>query len=219
MRNLILTALLLIFVFPAFSDTEFRATAAASLDFASVPNAKDAISAFASSPDPYYGIGWEVIMGNIGIGGNYLADFTRDANKKWTVSWLAEALFVSYHLFGAGAIFDLFGQAGVGCAGSVYIGSPDISNTGNDVSIQPEPTVLAMSLFPFFSIGTSLKISNVVIGTKLSYVPGLAPVPVTQFDTYPLKNFQVSLFVGPSFVKKKQADTDGDKKDDCNCNS
>ncbi len=209
MRSFIAVILLAGILFPANADIEARVTAAMSVPFIEVPEPSDVLKAISNrQSELFYGVGWEVIVNHVGIGGNYLVDFYRDENRKWTVDWLAEAIYASYHLFRSGSFIDLFAQAGIGSAGSVYLGRDYYMHGSTDPGYQITLQSLTIGVFPFVSAGVAFDLSGLLIGTKLTYEPFIKPPPVTDFDAYPLKNFQVMIFIGASFENNKE---------DCDC--
>jgi hypothetical protein len=219
MRLIAVMILLVGIIFPAYSDMEARVIAATSVPFMEIPEPSDVLKAIRTrQSELFYGIGWEVIMNHVGIGGNYLVDFYRDENRKWSVDWFAEALYASYHLFGAGSFIDVFAQAGIGSAGSVYLGGDYYNrHQSTDPNYQLTLQRLTIGIFPYVAAGAAINLSGLIIGTKLNYMPFITPPPVTDFDAYPLKNFQVMIFIGTSFEKKhKDSDSDNDESD-CDC--
>jgi hypothetical protein len=204
MRIFISIAMIVMIAFPAFSDVEIRAGAGTSVTFVELPDFDGVVRAMASpGAKMYYGVGWEVIFDRIGVGGNYFVDFDRDANKVWSVEWLTEALYVSYHLFGAGSFFDLFGNAGIGCSGSIRL---DNSYYSADMIISDG---LLISLYPFFDTGIAFNLGGVVVGAKVGYVPWMSPPPVSPIDQYPMNNFNVSIFIQASFMARRDTCSEG----------
>jgi hypothetical protein len=211
MRYSLVLILLLAVLVPSFSEpTENRIVGFAAVPFFDAPKASEVIDALADArSDIFYGLGWEYIFDRIGFGGNFGVNFIRDDSMDWSAEWYGEAIYVSYHLFGAGAFFDLFGQMGLGSAGSVQLGKAKI-NEDTDAS-----TLLTIGIFPFVSIGCAFNLHGFIIGTKLNYTPFISPPPATDFNEYPLKRVQAIVFIGIS--------TDGQKtkifsKGDCDCN-
>jgi len=141
----------------------------------------------------FWGLGWEVILRKIGMGGNYYTNFMQDEVREWTVQWYSEVFFLSYHFFGGSSFLDPFVQAGLGCAGSVYLGETDIFLNKESAGR------LSLSIFPFVSAGLALNFDGYFIGAKCNYLPVIKPVPVTDIKIYDLMNTQLSLFAGLSF--------------------
>ena len=122
----------------------------------------------------------------------YLVDFIHvnselpDLDYEWYFDWIGSWDF-RYHILGNFAI-DPFLEFGLGCAGRV-----DISNyEGNGDLRDP----LQLSLFTQGGGGAALRLDNFHIGGKLLYRISNSLVPATQFETYPLKNFQLAFFGG-----------------------
>lgn len=138
------------------------------------------------------GMYWEVLFGQFGFGMTYLVDFTHISSElpglqyEWYLDWIGSWDF-RYHILGNFAI-DPFLEFGLGSAGRV-----DISDyEGNDELRDP----LQLSLFTQGGGGVALRLDNFHIGGKLLYRISNSPVPATQFETYPLKNFQLAFFGG-----------------------
>jgi len=70
--------------------------------------------------NPVYGMAWEVIFDNIGLGGHYgvyfkeLVDYGLE--EEWDMDWKGD-MFLSYHFFGEKTFIDPFVEIGIGNAG------------------------------------------------------------------------------------------------------
>jgi len=138
------------------------------------------------SQPPFAGVGWEVIVGRVGLGGEYDVNFTRSAPGSWWVDWYAQPLFLSWHPFRTGSVVDPFAQAGLGSAGRVFIDQWTGSAADN----------MLISIFPFVAGGLSLDLDGFLVSGKVSYAPFMTPPPATAFSNYPMGNFQVTLGAG-----------------------
>jgi hypothetical protein len=58
---------------------------------------------------------------------------------------------------------------------------------------------LVMSLYGQAGGGVALRFSEMHVGARALYRFLNRPVPGTPYETYPLKNFQLSLFAGVAF--------------------
>jgi hypothetical protein len=141
------------------------------------PTAQQIIDTF-TSPDqpPFAGVGWEVIIGKVGFGGEYDADFTRTPQGTWWLDWITQPLFLSYHFFRTSYFFDPFIQAGVGCAGRVYLQQWPESGISSDLFI---------SIYPFVAAGLGLDLSGFLLSTKVSYAPFMSAPPASPITAYP----------------------------------
>lgn len=168
----------------AFADARVDLTAVISKDFAVSPSLDQAVGAL-QAQTPLGGFGWEVIFGHIGIGGSYAVDFHKDAPSAWWLDWESQALYASFHILGCKSFIDPFVDAGIGCAGRVFLGpSADAGSA------------LALTIYPFVSAGAALELNGLRVGAKLSYALGQSAIPVTEIPEYPLGNFQLSAFAG-----------------------
>ena len=168
----------------AFAETRVDVTAVISKDFMSSPSFNQAVSALGNDTT-FGGIGWEVVMDHIGIGGQYLVDFHEDSPNGWWLDWNGQAAYASYHILGASSFIDPFVDLGVGSAGRVFLG-PEATGASR----------LAISVFPFASAGASLDLQGFRLGAKLSCSLGHTAIPATSIPDYPLGRFQVSVFAG-----------------------
>lgn len=159
-----------------------------SADFLRGTSVQTIIGTFASPDQPLFaGVGWEIIIGKVGFGGDYMASFIRQPGSGWWwADWYAAPLFLSYHPLRQGYFLDPFVQAGVGCAGRVFL-HEWIGAARNN---------LFLSIFPFIAAGLDLNLDGLLVGTKVSYAPFMSPPPATDFDNYPLGAIQVTLSVG-----------------------
>jgi hypothetical protein len=171
---------------PLVAQTRVDLTAVITKDFIDSPTFDQAARAL-DAQVPMVGFGWEVVMGHVGIGGSYAADFNQDVPSEWWVDWNGQGVYASYHIFGAGSFIDPFVDAGLGCAGRVFIG-PE----GNPAD------KLALTIYPFVSAGAALELSGLRLGAKVSYALNQSAVPATTIPGYPLGRFQVSAFAGLS---------------------
>jgi hypothetical protein len=184
---------------PAAFAATFSLTGGVAQDFTGLPTAEQAIQTLSANSQPLWGLGWEVVLRNIGFGGTYLVNFTRDAQKDWQIDWYGQALFISYHLLGGSAFIDPFIQTGLGCAGreSLVPGVVVYDTWGNYFyESYPLPDI---SIFPFLTAGLTFHLDAFTIGAKLTYVPFNSGIPVTDIPTYPLGSFQVVVFTGMTF--------------------
>ncbi|MGA2766030.1 MAG: hypothetical protein ABSG17_22035 [Spirochaetia bacterium] len=171
---------------PAFAGS-VHLTGSLSADFLKGPSAQQIIDSFTSTGQPpFSGFGWEVIIGKVGLGGEYDASFFRTTTGAWWLDWYSQPLFLSYHFFRTGYFLDPFLQAGLGGAGRVHLDEW----TGSDASN------LYISIFPFIAGGLSLDLSGLLLSGKVSYAPFMTPPPATVFSNSPLGSVQVTLSAG-----------------------
>ena len=169
-----------------FAQTRVDLSAVIGKDFIDSPSFDQATRAL-QSQKPFVGFGWEVVMTHVGIGGSYIIDFSEDIPSAWWIDWDAQAVYASYHLLGTRSFVDPFVDAGIGCAGRVFLG-PDGSPADK----------IALTLYPFASAGAALELNGLRLGAKLSYALNQSAIPATTIPGYPLGRFQVSAFAGLS---------------------
>lgn len=175
---------LALFSCAAFAQTRVDLDAAIGKDFSGPPSLDQAERAL-EADSPFLGLGWEVVMGHLGLGGSVLVDFNENPPADWWLDWDAQPLFASYHLLGSRSFIDPFVDAGLGCAGRVYLG--------------PGPTAedrLLLTLYPFVGAGAALVLDGLHLGAKLSYALDRSAIPATAIPAYPLGRFQAQVFAG-----------------------
>jgi hypothetical protein len=177
------------------SKTLFTLSGTVAQDFATLPAVKDDYRGYDRLDQPLWGIGWEVVLKRIGLGGTYMVSFSHDDQDRDLLNWYCQGFFISYHFLGGGAFLDPFIQAGAGCAGRARLkrsrdDDDEVHVTGSDVSL---------TLFPYLSAGVALDLDGFTFGGKLNYVPFQSEVPVTDILPQPVGSFQVQLFVGVTF--------------------
>ena len=145
----------------------------------------------------YPGLYWEVIPSDkFGFGMTYLVKFNRETSTlsetdyAWFLDWIASWDF-RYHFF-SDSFLDPFVEAGIGCAGRADI-------TSYDYGFEDERDDLLMSLFGQAGGGMAFHFREMHVGAKALYRFLDRPLPATRFDTYPLKNFHLSVFAGVAF--------------------
>jgi hypothetical protein len=169
---------------PALAEARVDLTVIVDKDFSARPTVDQAVAAL-ETETPFCGVGWQVVMGHVGLGGNYAVDFIEESGSDWWLDWNAQAIYASFHLFEPKAFLDPYVEAGLGCSGQVYLGPSGGSG---------EP--LAISLYPFVAAGLAVNFRPLRVGAQLSYSPWSSPIPVTPIPEFPLGAFQVSIFAG-----------------------
>jgi hypothetical protein len=188
-----ISLLLLLLMFTGMLSAEiFRIGGIGAMELMNNPIHEENRQEFDGEVDIIPGIYWEVILGQIGFGMTYMGDFTSLKSElpqieyEWYFDWIGSWDF-RYHILG-NFVLDPFLEFGLGSAGRV-----DISDyEGNDELRDP----LQLSLFTQAGGGVSVKLDTFHLGGKLLYRISNSPVPATQFDMYPLKNFQLAFFGG-----------------------
>ena len=171
------------------ADTRVDLTAVLGKDFIGSPSFNQAVEALGGDR-PLFGLGWEVVMDHVGLGGQYLVDFHEDDPESWWLDWNGQALYASYHFLGTRSFIDPFVNAGMGCAGRVFLGPEE----GEDW-----PTRLSIVLYPFVGAGASLVLDGFKVGAKLDYALDRSGIPATGIPEYPLGRFQISVMAGVTF--------------------
>jgi hypothetical protein len=186
MKARILALALSCLAFSAFSQTRVDLSAILSKDFIDSPSFDQAARAL-QSQSPFVGFGWEVVMGHVGVGGTYAVDFDEGLPAEWWLDWDAQAVYASYHILGTRSFVDPFVDAGIGCAGRVFLG-PEGGSADK----------LALTLYPFASAGAAIELNGLRLGAKLSYALSQSAIPATTIPGYPLGRFQAAAFAGLS---------------------
>lgn len=156
--------------------------------------------------NPIYGMVWEVIFNNLGLGGHYGVNFDKIVDngitEEWVMDWKGD-MFLSYHLFGKKTLIDPFAEIGVGNAGRVNIKvdeHTDKCRYNHDYDCEHEESnVTNMSLYSYTSVGLAVNLSDLIIGAKVNYLNGVMEIPATNFKNYPMENLTFTIFTGYSF--------------------
>lgn len=192
MKNKLLIVLLFAVTTGLLSAEVFRIGGIGAMEMMNNPMNEENRQIFDEEVEIIPGLYWEVILGKIGFGMTYLVDFSHinselpELEYEWYLDWIGSVDF-RYHILG-NFVIDPFLEIGLGNAGRV-----DISDYGGNNGLR-EP--LQLSLFTQTGGGAALKLDNFHIGGKLLYRILNNPVPATQFESYPLKNFQLAFFGG-----------------------
>jgi hypothetical protein len=185
-RFLALVLALAAFGAPSFADA-VHLTGDLSANFLGGSTTQQIVNTFSVGDQPLiWGLGWEVILGRVGFGGDYMVDFFRDEGSQWWLDWFAPALYMSFHPIGANRFIDPFVQAGIGSAGRVLLRGRQWS-AGDDLMI---------SIFPYVAGGLNFNLDGLLLGLKATYMPFNSELPVTYIPAYPLGPLQVSLSAG-----------------------
>jgi hypothetical protein len=185
-RFLVIVLVLAAFSVPCFASA-VHVTGDVSADFLGGATTQQIVNTFAVGDQPlFWGFGWEVILGNVGFGGDYTVSFFRDAGAQWWVDWYAPALFLSYHPIGANHLIDPFVQLGVGSTGQVLLDIMSYNTTSG----------LSLSVFPFVAAGVNLNLGGFLLGLKAAYTPYSTEIPVTNIPGHPVGTFQVTATAG-----------------------
>ena len=186
-RKAAVPALLVIAAVAAGADTEVRIIANFARDFAEQPSVEEAAGSFTSDDESHFwGPGWEVIMDNVGLGGDLMVNFPQEQTGDWWLDWYGEPLYLSYHFFGAHSFIDPFIRFGLGSAGRVWLQKEDPAAADR----------LYLSIFPALGAGASLGLDRFLMGGRMVWFPTISPPPGTNFENYPLGSVQISLFAG-----------------------
>jgi hypothetical protein len=174
---------------PWHSGGAVRLTGNLSADILGSSPASQSVSTFAVSGQPlFWGLGGEVILDKVGVGGDLGVSFFQNAGAQWWLDWFAPALFASYHPLGGSSFLDPFVEVGVGCAGRVMLARhPPHTSPG-----------LELSLFPFVAGGLNFNLDGLLFGAKVAYMPCVSSIPVTDIPRYPLGSLQVTVSAGVS---------------------
>ncbi len=175
----------------------FRMGFTGAVELLNKPSYQEILQEFDSQANIIPGWYWEVIPRNLGFGMSYLTRFNRTSSSlanlenSWYFDWIGTWDF-RYHFFRR-FFLDPFLEAGIGNAGRVDITAYE--EYGYAENREP----LMLSIFGQIGGGLTVRLSGLHIGGKLLYRFINEIPPATQFEPYPLKNFQFALFGGLSF--------------------
>jgi hypothetical protein len=199
MKKTILAVVLFCFLgFGVFADN-VRVGLIGGVDFAEKPDCETVVEEFHSGDNVLKGFYWEVIPDHIGYGMtcNFLFDkqesLIPEVDYQWTMDWIATWDF-RYHPL-RWSFIDPFVEIGLGCAGKVDI--TDYEEYGLDEELAEDP--LFLSLFAQVGWGLGFRLGALNVGTRVAYRFWNEPPPGTQFEPYPLDEFNVGVFGGLRF--------------------
>lgn len=197
-KSIIFLLMLLMSATMIFAE-HFRMGSEGSIELMNRPKYDDIVKGFDNQANIIPGLYWEVLPdGRFGFGNTYLVKFNRvdseleDLENEWYLDWIGSWDF-RYHFFKK-FLIDPFVEAGIGCAGRVEI--TDYEEYGYADQYR-DP--LFLSLFAQIGGGLSIRLKPIHVGAKALYRFYNEIPPVTDFEPYPLKNFNFALFVGFSF--------------------
>lgn len=190
-RIVIAAVLVAVVAGTGFAQTRVLLTGDAVANFEQRPTASEVVDSFATANQPlYWGFGFEVVHRHLGFGGLYTVNFVRSSPSDWWLDWYGEAFYLSYHLFRHRTLIDPFLSLGLGSAGRVWLGPAPASTMAG--------APLLLSVFPVVSAGLGVNLDGLYFGGKLSYLPVVAPPPVSPFDNVPLGRFLFTASFGLS---------------------
>ena len=194
MKKFFIAAILLVVLNAWVTAEHVRLGVLGSVEF--VDKNEEILSKFQDQTNIFPGFYWEVILRHLGFGMTYQAKFDKIASdlpvidNEWLLSWIG-SFDIRYHLFRRFFI-DPFAEFNFGAAGSIEL--TDYENYGYDRNLEAEP--FRLSLFAQIGCGAVLRLDALHLGGKIDYRFFNDIPPVTNFEPYPLKNFQFSLFGG-----------------------
>jgi hypothetical protein len=195
-KIMILLTVLLLFGSTSLFAERFRLGGVGGIELFDSPVNMIAEKNFNNNFEVYPGLYWEVMPGNLGFGMTYLGKFDRQpgtvpgTDYQWHFNWIGTWDF-RYH-FIKDSLFDPFLEAGIGNAGRVDI-------TGYGPGQEDERDELIISNFGQAGGGLAFNLQEFNVGAKFLVRFLNKPLPATQYQAYPLKNFNLSIFGGARF--------------------
>ena len=194
-RMLLILVVLLCGTSSLFAE-KFRLGAVGGIELFDSPVTMMSEKKFDDNFEVFPGLYWEVVPGNFGFGMTYLGKFDRETSTlpgvdyHWHFNWIGTFDF-RYH-FIKDRLLDPFVEAGIGNAGRV-----DITSYGP--GLEDERDVLVISNFGQAGGGLAFNLKDFHVGAKVLVRFLNRPLPATQYEAYPMKNFNLSIFGGASF--------------------
>jgi hypothetical protein len=208
-RLSVLIILILVTALNIYSD-DFRIGGAAGVGFAYKPSTKDIIEEYEKEFDVFPGFFWEVTLGRFGFGMTHLLKFNKldsdlpNLENKWHFEWIG-SFDLRFHILDK-VHLDPFIVTGIGCAGSV-----DITNYSSEgYNRDKYADDLLLSIFGQIGAGLNFKFDNIIFGGQLAYIFYNEIPPATNFDPYPLKNFEFTITLGALLGNDHRNDYDDD---------
>ena len=207
--HILIIFVLLISAMNIYSD-DFRIGGIAGIGFTSKLSTEDIMEEYDKNLDIFPGFFWEVTMDRFGFGMTYMVKFNKlnsglsGIDNKWHFDWIGSFDF-RFHILDK-THMDPFVAAGIGCAGSVDI--TNYRSEGYDRDLYADDMLL--SLFAQIGGGLNVKFDNIILGGQLTYIFYNEVPPATNFDPYPLKNFEFTLMLGVLLGNDNSEDYDDD---------
>ena len=204
MRRILLTLVVAtLALMPVWADGQFRIAGNASTPMRTLPDGgPDVWNVTVPNELTMTGWHWEVIFNHVGLGMHYDMRFyepivVQPEDSEWFLDWKGD-FFLSYHLFGGGALLDPFVEFGWGNAGSAMITSPTYVDYPDWEDEVAHGNATALSFYNYFAAGLAIDLNGLLLGAKLSYIPSelAQPIPDSSVDFYGLEPFEVSFFGG-----------------------
>ncbi|GEM_PF-1686888 len=188
-------------------NTSAKFGAIIGVGFVDSPTVKDIVNEIDKGVNFKPGIEFGLKVDRIGFGISSLLMFNRtesidpNLNWNWAFDWIS-TINIGYHFAKSWYLLDPFIEAGIGAAGRVDLNPDDnpmdqtnCIESGN-LNCPDHNNILGLSIVNYFAAGLSLRIRMLYITGKLSYWPLNSPPPATQFQPYPLKQFQFTVSAG-----------------------
>ncbi|UCF99568.1 MAG: hypothetical protein JSV89_08505 [Spirochaetaceae bacterium] len=197
-RTILAVILVTVLGFGAFADN-VRLGLIGAVEFDSKPDYDTVVSEFHTGDNVLKGFYWEVIPDHIGYGMtcNFLFDrqesIVPEVDYQWYMDWIATWDF-RYHPL-RWSFVDPFVEFGMGCAGQVDI--TDYEEYGLEEDTAGDP--LFLSLFAQVGWGLGFRLGAFDLGARMAYRFWNEPPPATQFEPYPLEEFNIGVFGGFHF--------------------
>jgi hypothetical protein len=169
------------------------------LEFDEKPSYEMVVEEYHAGDNVFPGFYWEVIPDHIGYGmtGNVRFDrqesLVPEVDYQWYMDWIATWDF-RYHPL-RWSFIDPFVEIGLGSAGKVDI--TDYEDYGLDEDTAEGP--LSLSLFAQVGWGLGFRLGALNLGARMAYRFWNEPPPGTQFEPYPLDEFNFGVFGGFRF--------------------
>jgi hypothetical protein len=199
MKRTIVAVALLSLLGSVLSADHVRVGFIGGVDFSAKPDYDAVVEAFHSGENVQKGFYWEVIPERIGYGMTCNFDFDRqespipEVDYQWTMDWVATWDF-RYHPL-RWSLVDPFVEFGLGSAGRIDITDYEEYGLHEDCARAP----LNLSLFAQVGWGLGFRLGALNLGARMAYRFWNEPPPATDFEPYPLQEFNVGLFGGLRF--------------------
>jgi hypothetical protein len=182
----------------AFAD-HVRMGLIGAVEFDAKPDYDTIVEEFHNGDNVLNGLYWEVVPDHMGYGMTCNWQFDREVSVipevdyQWYLDWIATFDFRFHPL--RWSFIDPFLEFGLGSAGKVDI--TDYEEYGLDEDTVEDP--LNLSLFAQVGWGLGFRLGALNLGARMAYRFWNEPPPGTQFEPYPLEDFNVGLFGGVRF--------------------
>jgi hypothetical protein len=191
MKNTILLFMIILAITPLSAQWQISAVGQLSTGVEGQVNTGSVNTGFKNLENNIAGFGSEFVWDKYGFEWETKVTFNQDEQLDWYSFWSSNFNF-NYHLFGVEGFLDPYVGIGFGSSGSVNI---DCAERGEF----PYYDYLQLTIHSHLQAGLAFAVDNLYIGGKLSYYPGMMPIPGTKIPGIDQEDLRFTFYAGFAF--------------------